>query len=183
VDVVQSVVEASAKAYQGDPLTTFQVADLSASGVGAELRARGVEQGGYYDLALCRDALQHLPTMLAVGVLENLSASGARLVALGSYLEEEGGNVEIVTGDYYKINLTLPPFSLNASEAIDILNEASARKHERKYVLLFPGEYIAGLDFGAMRARVKSFLAKTAVAKQASLNAPMQPPRHRGQMS
>jgi hypothetical protein len=162
VDVVGSVVEASRAAHAGDALTSFQVADLSVAGVGAGLRAAAAAAsgGGGFDLALCRDALQHLPLALAVSVLENLGATGARLVALGSYLEETAGNAEIPTGEYYKINLLLPPFSLNASRAVDVLNENSRSKTERKYVLLFTGEYIAGLDFGAMRERVREFKAR-----------------------
>lgn len=161
VDVVSSVVEASRAVYAGDPLTSFQVADLSVAGVGAGLRAAaaGASGGAGFDLALCRDALQHLPLSLAVSVLENLGATGARLVALGSYLEETAGNAEIPTGEYYKINLLLPPFSLNVSRAVDVLNENSRSKTERKYMLLFTGEYIAGLDYAAMRERVREFKA------------------------
>jgi hypothetical protein len=165
VDVVSSVVEASKAAYAHDPLTTFQLADLSAPGVGALLRA-GSGSGGF-DLALCRDALQHLPMPLAVSVLENLGATGARLIALGSYLEETS-NHDIPLGEYYKINLLLPPFSLNESSAVDVINEASKSKSERKYLLLFPGEYIAGLDFAAMRARVKAFTGRQRSAASSS---------------
>ena len=160
VDVVASVVSASQAAYAGDPLTSFQVADLAAPGVGAGLRAgASASASGPFDLALCRDALQHLPMALAVGVLQNLGASGARLIALGSYLEERA-NHEIALGDYYKINLLLPPFLLNASHAVDVLNEASRSKEERKYMLLFTGEYIASLDFEAMQQRVMAFTGK-----------------------
>ena len=171
VDVVRSVVDASRAAYAGDALTTFQVADLAAPGVGAGLRAAAA--AAPFDLALCRDALQHLPLALAVGVLENLAASGARLVALGSYLEETAGNAEIPVGEYYKINLLLPPFSLNASRAVDVLNEASSRRNERKYMLLFPGEYLAGLDYGAMRERARQFAAaRRARAEEGAALAP-----------
>lgn len=63
------------------------------------------------DLLLCRDALQHLSLQDATGALQNIFATPAKTVLLGGYLTG-GPNRNIVTGEYYSINYTRPPFSL-----------------------------------------------------------------------
>jgi hypothetical protein len=155
VDVVESVVTASLAKYREDPLTTFQRLELSTPGVGATLGA--IHPQGF-DLILCRDALQHLPMHLAVNILENFAQASPRLLAVGSYLESPSSNREITTGDYYLINLFKPPFNLEEAAVVDILNEESKNKNERKYLILLSGEYLKSLDFKAMRERVDSFL-------------------------
>jgi len=156
VDVVDSVVEASKAKYAQDALTTFQRMDLSVPGAGLALSR--LHKAGF-DLVLCRDALQHLPMLLAVGVLENLAATGAKLVAVGSYLApRENLNRDISIGDYYLINLLKEPFNLSEAEAVDVLNEESRNKSERKYLLLWTVEYLRGVDFGEMRRRVQKFI-------------------------
>jgi hypothetical protein len=50
------------------------------------------------DLALCRDALQHLPMSEAVRLLRNLAAARPKHVLLGSYSSEHS-NVKINVGD------------------------------------------------------------------------------------
>lgn len=158
VDVVESVVAASLVKYKDDPLTTFQRLELSTPGVGATLGA--IHPQGF-DLILCRDALQHLPMHLAVNILENFAQASPRLLAVGSYLESPGSNREITTGDYYLINLFKPPFSLEEGAVVDILNEESKNKNERKYLILFSGEYLKTLDFKAMRERVDAYLSSS----------------------
>lgn len=151
VDVVASVVAANAERL-GGPRTAFATVDLSAApAAGAALASLG-----FFDLALCRDALQHLPLQLAVNALEALAAAAPRLVALGSYLEHEGGNTDIATGEYYQINLLKEPFNLDKSRVVDALDEASPRKTERKWLLLFEGAYLRSLDFDAMRERARA---------------------------
>ena len=150
VDVVASVVAANAE-RMGGPRTAFGAVDLSARpAAGAALASLG-----RFDLALCRDALQHLPLELAVNALEALAAAAPRLVALGSYLEHEGANEDIATGEYYQINLLKEPFSLDEARVVDALDEASPRKTERKWLLLFEGDYLRSLDFDAMRERAR----------------------------
>ena len=41
---------------------------------------------------------------------------------------------------------------------VDILNEESKNKNERKYLILLSGEYLKSLDFNAMRERVDAYL-------------------------
>jgi hypothetical protein len=50
------------------------------------------------DIALCRDALQHLPMSEAVRLLRNLAAARPQHVLLGSYSSERA-NVTINVGD------------------------------------------------------------------------------------
>ena len=50
------------------------------------------------DLALCRDALQHLPMSEAVRLLRNLAAARPKHVLLGSYSSERA-NVKINVGE------------------------------------------------------------------------------------
>jgi hypothetical protein len=148
VDVVASVVAANA-GRMGDPRTAFGAVDLSARpAAGAALASLG-----RFDLALCRDALQHLPLELAVNALEALAAAAPRLVALGSYIEHGGDNEDIATGEYYQINVLKEPFNLDPARVVDALDEASPRKTERKWLLVFEGAYLQALDFGAMRER------------------------------
>jgi hypothetical protein len=149
VDVVKSVVDANRERFKDEfPQASFFAADLST----AELPV------GSFDLSLCRDALQHLPLEDAIDVIANIARARPRVAAFGSYVEnnpgeETGGNVNIRVGEYYLINLRLPPFSMNGT--MDVINENSPNAKERKYVLLYSGEYLSGLDFDAMRRRAR----------------------------
>jgi hypothetical protein len=164
VDVVASVVAANAE-RMGGPRTGFGAVDLSARpAAGAALAALGP-----FDLALCRDALQHLPLELAVNALEALAAAAPRLVALGSYLEHAGDNEDIATGEYYQINVLKEPFSLERARVVDALDEASPRKTERKWLLLFEGAYLRSLDFDAMRERAREMKRR---GRKAAAHAP-----------
>lgn len=107
-------------------------------------------------LTVCgrRDALQHLPCELGVDALQNLAKAGSRYLLLGSY-EHEAQNRRIKVGDYYSINLRLPPFSLSDG-VVHAFNEHTATQWGRgepdKYLLLFPGDFLRSRDFKAMRA-------------------------------
>ena len=170
--VVPSVVAANAARYAGDEHVRFAEADLSAV---------SLPPGGA-DLILCRDALQHIPLLDAIDVLQNFARARPRVLAVGSYLD--GGvvaagapddaprpperNREIPAGEYYHINLLAPPF--NMSEPLDILDENTPVKdaRERKFLLVYAGDYLAELDFDAMRrAAVDGFGAKLATGDKA----------------
>jgi hypothetical protein len=142
VDVVASVVAENVAKVAGDARARFAVADLSAPD--AEL-PRGA------DLLLCRDALQHLPFANAIGVLEAIARARPRLVAIGSYVTSAEANADIAVGEYYRINVLAAPFNLTAP--LDEIDELSPKGSDRKFLLLFTGEYIASLDFAAMRER------------------------------
>ena len=174
LDVVPSVVAANAAKpeFAGDARVSLAVADLSAPGA---LRPAG------YDMILCRDALQHIPLLDAIDVLENFARARARVVALGSYLDpaarwDRARNADIRVGEYYHISLLAPPFNMSApdsmhvlgggprgrGEPLDILDELTPHSdpREHKYLLVYSGEYLASLDFAAMRASaVQDFFA------------------------
>ena len=183
LDVVESVVAANAEKpeFAGDARVRFAVADLSAAGA-------ALPHG--FDMILCRDALQHLPLLDAIDVLENFARAAPRLLAVGSYLDAAARwaagprNKNIETGDYYHITLLEPPFNLTApprweaatgagaagggggagprgrAEPIDILDERTPHDdpREHKFLLVYSGEFLASLDFAAMRvAAVRDF--------------------------
>eukprot|EP00798_Chlamydomonas_sp_ICE-L_P006839 gene6839-30815_t len=62
-------------------------------------------------LVFSRDALQHLPISYTFQYLERVKQSKARLLLVGSYLNSALNRVNTV-GDYFPINLKLPPFNL-----------------------------------------------------------------------
>ena len=155
VDVVPSVIAASAAEFAGDPHTTFAVADLA----GEPLPSGGVTAP--WDLVLCRDALQHLPLLSVVAVLENIARARPRFLAVGSYLEGPGVNRDVRVGDYFLINLRNAPFNLSGTE--DVFDEqtvgaTAADRSENKFILLFSGAYLETVDFAAMRARAAPLL-------------------------
>jgi SAM-dependent methyltransferase len=148
VDVVPSVIAANTAKHAGDARTTFALADLSTATLPRD----------YYDLSLTRDALQHLPLLDAIDVIAAIARARPRLALFGSYLNTSApANREIVVGDFYTISLLRPPFLMG--ETLDVLDE----NVEKKSLLLYSGEYLASLDFDAMRARaVRDFGAKRA---------------------
>jgi hypothetical protein len=87
VDVAPLAIERAKDLHAGDELTTFILGDVSRVPLPV-----GV------DLALCRDALQHLPMKEAVSLLKNLAAAKPKHVLLGSY-SSEFLNVKIKVGE------------------------------------------------------------------------------------
>jgi hypothetical protein len=198
LDVVESVVAANAgkPEFAGDARVSFAVADLSAAGA-------ALPHG--FDMILCRDALQHLPLLDAIDVLENFARAAPRLLAVGSYLDAAARwgsaprNKNILTGDYYHISLLEPPFNLSApphwetitgagaagggggagprgrAEPLDILDERTPHDdpREHKFLLVYSGEFLASLDFAAMRAAaVTDFGATPRAGARAAATAP-----------
>ena len=162
LDVVESVVAANVKKFQDTPGVSFAVADLSAAPLPAAASAP--------DMILCRDALQHLPLLYAIDVLENFARAKPRLLAVGSYVEAAARgnpNTELDrVGGYFHISLAHPPFNMtapgfggeterraHAGEPMDVLDERTPVDdvNEHKYLLVYSGEYLAQLDFAAMR--------------------------------
>jgi 2-polyprenyl-3-methyl-5-hydroxy-6-metoxy-1,4-benzoquinol methylase len=151
IDVVESVIENNRKKFSelGFPQATFYSADLSHAAL----------PKGEFDMVLCRDALQHLPLLTAIDVISNIARASPKAAAFGSYIENrEKGNRDIKVGDYYLINLMLSPFNMNAT--IDVLDENTPVSGERKYLLVYSGEYLASLDFQEMRRRAGEMLRK-----------------------
>lgn len=72
------------------------------------------------DMLMCRDALQHMSYETIKAVLRNFARTDVQYVVFGSYLDQDD-NRDIATGDYFSINLTLPPFSM--SEPFETFSE------------------------------------------------------------
>jgi len=87
VDVAPLAIERAKDLHAGDKFTSFTLGDVSRVPLPV-----GV------DLALCRDALQHLPMIEAVKLLRNLAAAKPKHVLLGSY-SSEFLNVKIKVGE------------------------------------------------------------------------------------
>ena len=162
LDVVPSVVAANAARHAGQPGVSFGVADLSATALPA----------GVADMILCRDALQHIPLLDAIDVLENFARAAPRVLAVGSYLDGGAGappaNREIAVGEYFHINLLAPPFNL--SSPLDILDENTPTKDakERKFLLVYAGDALAAADFAAMReSAARDFGARPRAGRRA----------------
>ena len=162
LDVVPSVIAANEEKFAADaPAVSFAVQDLSAAPLPA----------GVADMILCRDALQHIPLLDAIDVLENFAHAAPRILAVGSYLGDwspgrpppppRASNRDIATGQYFHINLLASPF--NMTDTLDILDELTPVKDakERKALLVYSGEALASFDYAAMReSAVRDFGAR-----------------------
>lgn len=68
-----------------------------------------------FDLVHTRDVIQHLPLKDGVEFFCNIFRAGSRILITTTYLEEKE-NINIKSGDWYKNNLELPPFSFPKGE-------------------------------------------------------------------
>jgi hypothetical protein len=95
-----------------------------------------------YDLIFSRDSLQHVPQHAAWMFLNNVKASGARYLLVGSYLDLENVNGrDIAGGDYYAIDLTRPPF--NVWPTVEVIDEQTA---DGKHMVLFDMRSVTWAD-------------------------------------
>jgi len=124
LDVVKSVVAASAEKYSSSANLHFLVADLTR----AEL-PRGK------DLILSRDALQHLSLGQVKDALRAFKKADPKLLLVGSY-PSTAVTRDIETGDYSGINLMSPPFDLHPEEVY------SEQTPDHKHLLLYTQEQI-----------------------------------------
>lgn len=88
-----------------------------------------------YDLVLSRDSLQHLPLDAVWMFLNNVKASGARYLLVGSYIQSEVPNFDVAAGGLYPVDLTKPPFL--AQSPIEVIDEKVAIPGYHKFMLLF----------------------------------------------
>ena len=72
------------------------------------------------DLVLCRDCLPHFSFRDARKALENIAASGSRLLLTTTFTDRQT-NHDINTGDFRALNLERPPFAL--LPALQLFNE------------------------------------------------------------
>ncbi len=72
------------------------------------------------DLIFCRDCLVHFSNDNILKTFENLKNTGSKYILTTTFTECDE-NIDIVTGDWRIINLTLAPFNL--PEPLQIINE------------------------------------------------------------
>lgn len=86
------------------------------------------------------------------GSLTQFHVADLSSAVIGSYAANRVRNVDIPLGDYYPINVRLPPFNMTgAVEEMDEMTRGEPPKR-RKFLYVFTREYLATLDFGRMRA-------------------------------
>jgi hypothetical protein len=102
------------------------------------------------DLVLCRDALQHLPLMECVNVLENITKVTEKLLLVGSYID--GYNEVIPIGSYFPIDLSKEPFGLTPDWVLPELHDNSQRK---KYLYIFTKQTLSNIDWNKVRDSVQ----------------------------
>lgn len=142
IDIVAHIIEASQKRFEGDPLTSFAVGDVTVTPIPKA------------ELILSRDAIQHLPIRDGIKLLENVRAANPRFFLVGSYLGKE--NVNVPTGGYYDVNLVAAPFSL--PQPFDIFQETPdpGGKHPQKWLLLYTRAQVQGFDTKRMRVDMET---------------------------
>jgi hypothetical protein len=98
IDIVPSLVEANTAEF-GSPKVRFEHADVCA--VGTMPRA---------DLVYAKEIMFHLPIRNIMQMIENIRASGSRLL-LATIIREDGdGNRDVQPGQWFPLDLTKPPF-------------------------------------------------------------------------
>lgn len=106
LDIVPNVIEANTKRYANRDNLKFAVLDFAAN---------ALPFGP--DLVLCRDMVQHNTLLAGTRTYANFEASGAKYLVTTSHFRgspEQTSNVDITPGDWYAVNLFLPPFNFSA---------------------------------------------------------------------
>jgi hypothetical protein len=142
LDIVESVITKSNLKYGKENKNwLFSVYDVSEGDLPSN-----------YDLILSRDALQHLPFQIAIKVLKSYALTkNSNYLLIGSYKSKQNRNITI--GDYYRINLMLPPFNLNNFTEIFFENDL-----ERKHLILYDiRNYLSKINFEQMKLDASQF--------------------------
>ncbi|MBS1585442.1 MAG: hypothetical protein JSS82_07825 [Bacteroidetes bacterium] len=87
-------------------------------------------------VVLCRDTIQHMPLADGLTALKNIANSGASTLILGGYLHAQQ-NWNIRPGDYYLINPTLPPFSIDRTRGLYRMEVEDAKRFNNHTKYLF----------------------------------------------
>lgn len=99
-----------------------------------------------YELVFSRDSLQHLPLDSVWMFLNNVKASGARYLLVGSYIGGATSNRDIAAGDYYPIDLTKAPFNVQQPKEIIDEGVVDPITGDRKHLLLYEVATMTWLD-------------------------------------
>lgn len=84
------------------------------------------------DLIICRDVLMHLPLDITKQILIKFKESGAKYLAIGSFITRTPNqNIEI--DDFYNIDITQEPF--NMTDFVESYSETFCGKHIYLYSL------------------------------------------------
>lgn len=128
-DIVEPLIEQNRKRYESDTVT-FEVLDIRHDYLPT------------VDLVITRDCLVHLPNDDVIAALENIKRSGSKylLTTTFNFLAQDV-NRDIQVGDWRKIDLTRPPFSLLSP--LRLLMEASINSNALDKCLgLWPIEHL-----------------------------------------
>jgi hypothetical protein len=101
------------------------------------------------EMVICRDALQHLPLLDCVDVLQNVSKSASRMLLVGSYID--GFNDDVPLGSYFPIDLAKHPFNLAPDWIIPELHDYTQRK---KYLYMYTAASLDKVDWEVVRKNV-----------------------------
>jgi hypothetical protein len=106
-DIVEALIATNLKKYAGEN-RQFLVLDILQDKIPTS------------DLIFCRDCFVHFSFKDAFNAIHNFSSSGSKYLAATTFPQRDR-NKDILTGQWYPINLQLPPF--NFPEPIQIINE------------------------------------------------------------
>jgi hypothetical protein len=120
-DVVCTLIDQHNKTYVNHSIWDFDCVDYA---------NQPLPSG--YELVFSCDSLQHVPLHAVWQFLNNVKATGAKYLLVGSYPHSPDANREIAPGDCYNVDLLKPPFSASKP-----LEEFEERDHEGKHMLLF----------------------------------------------
>ena len=146
IDLVDEVINKSIQKYSNEFQNwKFSVFDFT---------QRPLPEGN--DLIFSRDALQHLSLNTIVNALQSFAtAKTSRYLLVGSYLNNNK-NSNIRDGDYFLINLTLPPFSLDTY--VDKFREETESGNGQKFLILYDiQKYLSKINFDKMRENASKF--------------------------
>ena len=139
MDIVESVIQKNRGIWAEMPHMRFSTLDFSKQPI-------PLPRSNRPSAIFSRDALQHLSTPIIIDALENFAASEATYLIVGSYTG--GPNKNIFVGDYFPIDILLPPFNL--PPPVDFLAEETP---DAKNFAVFKIADLAKVDFAAMRER------------------------------
>lgn len=115
-DIVNELIEKNVEKFKGYENVNFMVLDL----INSELPKK--------DLVIIRDCLVHLSFEHIFKSIENIKKSGSKYLFTTTY-PNHNLNLDIITGDWRRLNLTQPPF--NFPEPLLIINENCTESNGR----------------------------------------------------
>jgi len=109
-DIVETIIEKNKEKYENDRVK-FTTLDI----VEDEIPSA--------DLVICRDVLFHLPNESILKIINKIVESSSKYLLITNHVATETDsfeNTDISTGDFRRIDLFKPPFSLPKSYILDV---------------------------------------------------------------